>query len=707
MSKPLRHLTQPGRIGSMTLKNRMVVTAMGVNLGEADASCGERIIAYHERQARGGAGLIITGVASVAWPDGAPIPGPIGLSDDRFLPGLGALAEAAHKHGAKIALQLHHGGINAAQDSREGRPLWVPSYPVRPGYSDIMEGMLQEELAAFAGGGKPELHVMSQGDIDQLVDQYAGAAERGKRAGFDGVELHAGHGYILSGFLSPVMNQRDDDYGGSLENRARFLLEVIAATRDRVGADFPVWVKLDCGEYGKKEGITLADARETARMVEAAGADAITASAYHDTSRGALHSESNIPFARERLVDDATAIRQAVSIPVITSGRIEPESADKHISQGHFDFLAMGRKILADPDLPNKIIAGTPEQIRPCVYCYCCASQIYVVKPVKCAVNPETAYERERTLIATDRPRRIAVVGGGPAGMEAARRLSLRGFDVVLLEAGDRLGGTLQFASIAYQPNERLLEWLRLQIRLSAVEVHLKTPATPERLRQLGVVEVIVATGARREMPAIPGAEQDFVFSGDEMRALVQGEDEPGLRRKTGGYTRALMAAGAATRITRRPGLLRRASKLWLPLGSRITIIGAELVGLELAEFLAERGRQVSVIDGGTDVGKGLYVVRRMRLLEELSHLGVTLIRQAEDIAIEDHRVAYTNFRRQRRSIDTDNVIVARGAMGDTSLAEKLGSAGFTVHAIGDCTGVGYIEGAMESAAEIAVAIDR
>ena len=699
------HLTKPGHIGSMSLKNRMVVTAMGVNLGETDASCADRIIHYHERQAQGGAGLVITGVASVAWPDGAPLPRPIGLSDDRFLPGLTRLAEAVHRHDAKIAVQLHHGGINAAQDSREGRPLWVPSLPPPPGPSDIGEGMLPEEIQAFAGGPKPELHVVDREDIARLVEHYAAAAERAQRAGIDGAELHAGHGYILSGFLSPVMNQRDDEYGGSLENRARLLLEVIGAIRERVGRDFPLWVKIDCGEYGKREGTTLADARATAQMIQAAGADAITASAYHDTSQGALHSESNIPHVPERMLADAAAIKRAVTIPVIASGRVEPESADRHIRQGHFDFLGMGRKILADPDLPNKITKGTPEQIRPCIYCYCCVSQIYKVEPVKCAVNPETARERERLLLAVDKPRRVAVVGAGPAGMEVARRLSLRGFAVNLFESGRRLGGTLQFASIAYPPNERLLDWLRLQIAQSPVKVHLNTVADAATLKRIGVEEVVVATGARRDLPAIPGAERDFVFSGDEMRALVQGTPHPELPRKVSFANRVLVGLASKTGLTARPGLLRWASRWWLPLGRKISIVGSELVGLELAEFLAERGRNVTVIDESAEVGRGLYLVRRLRLLDELRRMGVTLIRQAQDIAIGDNEVSYTNFRQQRRSVDADHVIVARGATGDTALAEQLRDQGFAVHTIGDCNGVGYIEGAMEAAAELATAL--
>lgn len=702
--KTFPHLTRPGRIGSMELKNRMVVAAMGVNLAERDGTCGDRLIAYHERQARGGAALIVVGASGVAWPHGGVQPGQVAISEDRHIPGLRALAEAAHRHGAKIAAQLHHGGLVAAQDAREGRPIWVPSYPPSA-RSDLADGMLASEMQAFhdPDAPPPKLHVMDHEDIRKLVSLFAAAAERAREAGMDGIEIHGGHGYIISGFLSPALNQRDDAYGGSLDNRARLLREIIAAVRERVGAGFPVWVKLDSGEFGKAEGITLTDAVATARMAESAGVDAIAVSAYHDTNQGAMHSESNIPHTPERLVANATAIKNAVSVPVMTAGRIEPGAADRHIQSGHFDFLGMGRKLLADPDLPDKVAAGTPEAIRPCVYCYCCVSQIYLLQPVKCAVNPETAFETERRLIATDRPRHIAVIGGGPAGMEVARRLSLRGFSISLLERGSRLGGTLQFAGIAYPPNERLMSWLRRQISQSSVRVHLNTEADPERLRHLAVDEVIVATGARRDMPDIPGADRDFVFSGDQMRALVLAEKSPELVRKTTRLTRLLVAAGALTGLTGNGTVLRRASHLFMPLGKRVTIIGAELVGLELAEFLAERGRTVTVIDSAARPGKGLYLVRRLRLLAELRHLGVTLISRASHITIGDREISYLNDRSQQRSFQTDHVIVAQGATADTGLAERLRGAGFTTHTIGDCEGVAYIEGAMASAAELAV----
>lgn len=707
MSQKFQYLTSPGRIGTLETRNRMVVSAMGINLANEDGTCGDRIVAFHERHAKGGVGLIVMGVTSIAWPCGASIPRSVGISEDKFIPGLKTMTTAVHHYGAKIAAQLHHGGLSAAQDMKAGRPILVPSYPSQ-GVSDLAEGMLKSEMAAFmdADMPTPKLLVMNQEDIDQIVAQFGTAAARAKEAGFDGIEIHGGHGYMISGFLSPALNQRDDRYGGSLENRARLLTEIIGSVRSTVGDDFPIWCKLDSIEYGKTDGITLTDAIEAARLSEKAGIDAITVSAYHDANRGALHSESNIPHVPNRMVSNAAAIKHSLSIPVIASGRIEPESAEKHIASGQYDFFGMGRKILSDPDLPNKLQAGTPADIRPCIYCYCCVSQIYVSKQIKCAVNPEAGFEKERELITSDRPRHVAVVGAGPAGMEVARRLSLRGFKVSLIESGKRLGGSLPFASIAYKPNEKLLKWLRRQVEQSTVEIHINTEATVDTLRRMNFDEIIIATGAQRGMPeGIPGSDRDFVFSGEEIRALVLSESHPGLKRKTNTFTRLMVKAGALTGATSIPELVRQVSKLWLPLGKKVTIIGSELVGLELAEFLAERGRTVTVIDESSDVGKGLYLVRRMRLLEELNLLGVTLIRKANNIVIENHKVSYTNSRGQVRSLKTDNVIVAKGASGNTSLAEAFKEAGFTTHTIGDCDGVSYIEGAMESAAELAASL--
>jgi len=697
------HLMSKGHIGAMELRNRIAVTAMGVSMAEEDGHCGEQIIRYHEEQAAGGVGLIITGVAGVAWPVGGNQLRQIAISDDRFLPGLKKLTEAVHSHGGKIAAQIHHGGLVGGTDILEGRPLWAPSYPDAPKWN-YMEIFLPEELEAAAKyPSNVSLKVMDEADIKLVVSQFAAGADRAKRAGFDGAEIHAGHGYLIGSFLSPRFNKRTDDYGGSRENRARFLLEILGAVRAAVGRDFPIWVKLDSREVGKPDGIQIEDAIWNAQQTEAAGADAITVTAYHDTDRPELHSGSHTPQQPGLNIPFAAQIKKAVNIPIIASGRIEVDVADKAIADGAMDFVSMGRKLLADPHLPRKLAEGKPEDVLPCIYCYTCISQIYFNGTTRCAVNAETGFEYLRKPKAPApvgaSNRRIVVVGGGPGGMEAARRLDALGHRVTLLEKGDRLGGTLRFASLAYEPNEHLLHWLERQIKGSNVDVRLNTEATPDLLRTLDPDVVFVATGAVRGMPPIPGADASYVFSGDDLRQLVLGESSDSLKKKTGLLTRVAAKVGAATGISGNLDLVRKATQQWMPLGQRIGIIGGELVGLELAEFLMERGRQVFVVDEQERLGRGLTVVRRMRLMTELREHGVAIFAGASDIRIAHNSVHFKDANGAQMDLPADHVVIAKGAHGDLSLAEKLSAEGFTVHALGDATGVGYIEGAMRGAA--------
>lgn len=463
--KRFHRLLSPGRIGRLELRNRMFVTAMGVSLAENDGTAGDRLIAYHEEQARGGAALIITGVMGVAWPVGSVQPDQLGISDDRFLPGLRVLTEKVHAHGARIAAQLHHGGLVSWYS-----PQWAPSIP-SPFTGDFPDYFFAEELAAFTGGAKPEVKVLTAQDVAVAVGQYAEGARRAKEAGFDACEIHGGHGYLISSFLSPSTNRRTDQYGGALENRARLMMDVLAAVRGAVGPDFPVWMKLDSRELGKAVGTTLDDAKIVARMLEAGGADAITVTAYHDAGQAKLHSGSNIPHQPEANLPAAMAIRNEVAIPIIVSGRIELDRAETHLREGAFDFLAMGRKILADPYLPAKLADGLSGNVRPCIYCYTCVSTAYVRQQVRCAVRPETGFKYLQDRASAPRGKRIVVIGGGPAGMEAARRFDASGNRVFLIERGDRLGGTLRFAALAYEPNQRLLEWLRRGVEASGVDV--------------------------------------------------------------------------------------------------------------------------------------------------------------------------------------------------------------------------------------------
>lgn len=705
MTASFKHLLAPGAIGRMPLRNRIFMTAMGSNLAEEDGICGERIRAYYGERARGGAALLTMGSVSIGFPAGTSNPRQVAIADDRHIPGIRALAETVHGHGAKLALQLHFGGLSAVRDILDGRPLAAPSLPETPAAGDTVAGYTEEELAImggmFATAKPPTYEVLDEAGIRRFVALYASAAERAQRAGVDGVEIHAGHGYLISAFLSPYSNRRTDAYGGSVENRSRFLVEIITAIRAAVGPDYPVWCKLDSQEFMRSEGITVADACITARLAEAAGADAITVSAYHDGTWGEAHSASHTPYRPDNLVANAAAIKAAVSIPVITAGQIEPDSADRHIAAGRFDFVAMGRKLLADPQLPAKLIAGRPQDVRPCIYCYTCISQIYFGNAVRCAVNPETGCEYATPPQTSREQKHYAVIGGGPAGMEAARRLAQRGHRVTLFEQAAELGGTARFAAIAFAPNERIVRWLRGQLAASAVEVRLNTAATPQRLAALKPDAVIVATGARRDLPTIDGADRPFVFSGDDMRRLVLGQQLDRLRAKTSTGTRLLLKLAAATGINQRPAQLRRASHLWMPLGRRVVIIGSELVALELAEFLAERGRRVCVVDEAERFGSGLALVRRWRVLAELRRLQVELIGGAQRIAIEAGAVLYTNAHGQQRRLAAHQVVIAKGARADLALAETLRADGFEVHTIGDCNGVGYIDSAINAAAQL------
>lgn len=710
MAQTFAHLLKPGRIGAMEVRNRIFMTPMGSNLADEDGITGDKLRAYYVERAKGGTALITMGSMSIGYPEGSGNWRNEAIADDRHIPGVRALADELHAHGAKLAVQLQHAGLVAMNDMRDGRPLWTPSEPlIGKDSGDMMDGFLEDEYRIFtapmAAMGEIRYRVMTQQDIEELVQMFAAAAARAVSAGVDAIELHAGHGYLISSFLNPLINRRTDAYGGSIENRARLLCDIIRGVKRAVGTAVPVWPRLDSQHFLIDGGVTVEDAIETARLAAQAGADAIHVTADGHPGRGATYSTGHATDVRNAFVPAAARIRAAAGVPVICPGRIEPADADRFIADGSLDFVTMGRKLLADPHLPAKLIAGKPESVRPCIYCYTCISQIFFSRQVRCAVNAETGFERERALTPAPAAKHVAVVGGGPAGMETARRLAKRGHRITLLEMSNTLGGTARFASIAYAPNQGIVDWLKREVAESGINLMLNRHATPALLRSLNVDEVVVATGAKRAMPDIPGAHLPHVFSGDDMRRLMLGLDLDTLADKTDWKTRTAMKLGALTGLTARPGFIRAASEYWMPFGERVAIIGGELVGLELAEFLAHRGRKVTVLDDAAKFGAGLQVVRRWRMLDELKELGVTLLPEAHDITISEGRVRYANPNGQERTIAADQVIVAKGATGDETLADELRTAGFTVHTAGDCTGVGYIEGAMHDAAELATRI--
>jgi 2,4-dienoyl-CoA reductase (NADPH2) len=710
------HLLSPVRIGGLELRNRIAMSPMGVEIIDGDGHVRERVIRYYEERARGGAGLIISEVCAVAYPQGATSAHQIAISDDAYLPGIAELARRIHAQGAKLALQLVHHGKVSRLDVREGREVLMPSLPRWHGAMDMALDLTREELGAMVaatGGARPKYRAATHEDLRWLVDRFASAAERARRAGVDAVELHAAHGYILSEFLSPAWNARDDEYGGPIENRARLMQEVIRACKQRAGSDFPVWIRLDAVELHTPGGITPEDAQRAAELAEEAGADAIHVSAYADSTSGHAFTDAPLVHREAGYVEYAAAIKRRVGVPVIAVGRIEFELADRLIAEGRADLISMARKHLADPELARKLTAGRPQDVRPCIYCYVCVAQAFFDRRVRCAVNPVTANEidlaeLERTPAAT--PRRVLIVGGGPAGMEAARVASRRGHRVILCEKSQRLGGTLRFAALAYEPNERLLRWLEAQVRSAGIDLRLGVAVTPELARELAPDVVLVASGAGHERPSLPGAQQDHVFDGEDLRALLTGEGGAEAAGKLSLLGRLAVGAGRALGVTGDPGRLREASRHYMPVGHRVVILGGGLVGVELAEFMQERGREVHVLEERPTLGIEMAHPRRWRVLHDLRAHGAQLLANTRVLEIGAHSVhceiRSTNGAVEKREIPADTVVLATGLSRDTRLADALRAAGLPrVEVIGDAGGVGYLEGAIHSAFHAAIRI--
>ena len=694
------NLLQSGKISHLSLKNRIIMAPMGSNLAEADGHCGQRLIRYYEERAKGGVGLIIVETTTISWPAGATMPNQIGLSNERFLPSLRELVQRVKKYNTKIAIQLNHGGKVSGEDSAQGFPQLVPSEP-KKSKSGIFSALTKPELSTFfrsAGpdGKGPTYEVLTEERIQQMVQQYAQAAKLVKKAGFDAIEIHAGHGYLLASFLSPASNQRTDQYGGSFENRTRFLVEVIKAVKQATGEEFPIICRLDAMEYRVENGITIEDSINLAKLLEQNGVNAIDVSAYANVNSDIGFTEAPIVHKPAGFTPFAKAIKKAVGIPIIAVGRIEADVANKMIGNGDFDFVAMGRKLLAEPMLPNKLIASDSDSIRPCIYCYVCVSNILLSKPVTCAVNPDVGKESN---IPQPQVKKVLIIGGGPAGMEAALTCAQLGHRVTLWEQEASLGGTLKVAGLAYLPNEKLMDFLISRIKQSNVTVTLKKHATIDAVKKENPDVVLTAVGANRQAPDLQGKELPHVFDGNELRGLLFGSK--GATAKLPLLSKTAVTLARILGITRHIGLLRKLSHLYMPVGKQVCIVGGGLVGLEVAELLVERGRQVTVLEPSRTLGAELSVYRRWRVLYLLRKHHAALYTKVENIHIDKTHLTY-ELDGVTQKIPADSVIIAQGAEPDLSLTSQLQQANIKAIAIGDCHDVGYIEGAIKSAREAA-----
>ena len=585
------HLLAPGRLGGIELRNRIVLPGMDTNHCD-DGVVTQAEIDHYAARSAGGCGLVITGASAISYPLGATSRHQAALSDDRYLPGLTALTDAIHAGGAKFCAQLVHHGKTSGVDTAEGRPLLVPSVPTdKMDLSALADSPIDElmKMATATQGKSPTYKVADAVDIAWVVDQFAQAADRVKRAGADAVEVHGAHGYLISTFLSRAYNTRDDEYGGPLENRARILVEVLGAVRNAVGPDFPILVRLNGCEFGIEHGITIEETVATARIAEAAGADAIHVSAnaanpFRDFTKGPL------PDTVAAYRPMAAAVKAAVSIPVLAVGRLLPEIGEEMLANGECDFVSMGRQQLADPNLAEKLARGRRASIRPCVNCYVCVEQNFFDASAICAVNVALGNESQAAVpTAPAAPaRHVLVVGGGPGGLEAARIAATRGHRVTLLERSDALGGSTWFAARTGSPNQWLVDWLVHEVGDAGVDVRLGCAADVHVVRSLAPDVVVVATGALG-MPCPTDVPVDGAPATD------------------------------------------------------ISVVGGDLIGLSIAQHLAGQGHAVTVHEPGKHLGSAMALPRRWTAVFAAGGAGVRLVRESAGPDESTGRVIVTN----------------------------------------------------------------
>lgn len=641
---PYSALFSPGRIGSMETKNRLFMAPMVRNYADERGMVTPKYQAHIARIARGGVGAMIL-EASYISQDGKGFANELGIHSDDVIPGLRTLVETAHAQGAKIGPQLYHAGRQTAS-AVTGMPIVAPSAVPDPTINEVpLELSVQE--------------------IHRIVNDFVQAARRAKEAGCDFVELHGAHGYLITQFLSIFSNMRQDDYGGSFENRLRFLVEVVEAVREAVGPTFPVTVRLS-GEEMVPAGLTLDDTVQIARRLEFLRVNGLHISAgnYASYELGYMIQPMAIPDGP--LVPLAEAVKAAVEIPVIAVGKIRtPQLANDVIASGKADFVALGRSLLADADWPKKAQEGRAEDIDKCIACnQGCISRLFDNLDVWCTVNPETSREQYYAKPPAEPMRRMVVIGGGPAGMEAAKVAAERTHQVVLFEESDHLGGQLNAAAAApYRPGwEEFRQYLLHEMDRLHIDIRLNTRATPEMIAREGADMAIVAIGSSPIRMKIPGIEGANVIIA---RDLLEGK---------------VTAKG------------------------RVIVAGGGCAGAQTAEYLAARGHEVTIVEMFGVIAQDAPRAERELLLDRLNKQGVKIQMETKIMRIEEHGVVV-----QRpaglETMPADTVVICLGAQPNDGMAEALKDIVKDVKIVGDAVHARRVTDATVEAARAALGL--